>query len=127
MDRQASPQFSTSDFRGDIDRYSEWVATHVPWKRIDMPKLHQRREFVNGGGWGKNAWGELYQGESALTSYVSVPMKLIEEHNVEVRYKDRSMAILRHAQPDFTRPKSWSSPELIGFYRWMGIPRGMDD
>lgn len=120
MDTPYAPQFDPLTFNPAIDRMGEWQAGAYPWKRIELPKLYRRKEFMSGDGWGRNAWGERFKGDSVTRFYAAVPEGLISTHNIALVYQGRIMRILCHAQPAFTRPRSRTSPELVCFFRWIG-------
>lgn len=117
------PVFDPIHFDAAVDRTSEWLMANVPWQRLEITRLYTRSEFTPGSSWGRNLWGEYYRGETVNRRYVAIPERLVAEVNLELIYRDSVMRILRDAQPAYTRPRSWSNPELIGYYLWMGVPR----
>ena len=124
MDTQELPHLNIHTIGIVPDTTAAWLMETVPWKTIQVPKLHRVERFTTGSGWGRNSWGEYYKGDSVIRSYVVVPEELAAEYNLRLVYADREMVVLRGAAPEFTRPRGWNHPGVNCFYRWCGVDVG---
>lgn len=114
------PGFSYQHFNSALDRSTEWRVRNVPWRLVRVPKLYAREEFTPGSSYGRNAWGELYKGETVKKLYVRLPEDLVTQFNLLIVFNGWKMSILKDAQPDLVKPRRMTEPELMHYYRWMG-------